>query len=122
MSHEPVVLNEIFFDDDIPDRISCDSGRDIEHPIVIKLRESPSDNPMTVHFSVMQKEYKIIRHMVCKCGKSGHAQVLVQTNLTHEGRSFDVLKVKCPDDDKKVWLVYFDITDIKKYLPSSDKK
>jgi len=88
---------------------------------VIKLRKSPTDNPMAVHFSVMQKEYKIVRNMVCKCGKSEHAQVLVQMNLEHGGKSYDVLKLKCPDSNE-TWLIYFDITDVKKYLPSSNDK
>ncbi len=120
MASKPLLLREIYFEDEVPERISCDSGRDIEHAIAIKLKKSPADNPMVVHFSVLQKEYQIVRHMICKCGKGQHAQVIAQMNLDHKGKSLDVLKLQCPDT-KETWMVYFDVTDVKKYLPHTDK-
>ncbi|GEM_PF-6069587 len=117
MSTRPIRLKEIYFEDEVPETISCESGRGFDEAIVIKFHKSPAEKPMAVHLSVIQKEYQIVRHMVCKCGKTGHAQVVVQMNLNHHGKSYDVLQLKCPDTGE-VWTVYFDVTDIKKFISS----
>ncbi len=115
MSKKAVHLREIGFDDELPEFISYDSGRQIEDAIVIKLSKSPAENPMAIHFKVLQKEQQIIRHMVCKCGKAGHAQVIAQMNIQRRGRSYDLLSLQCPET-KETWVVYFDVTDLKKFI------